>query len=76
MYTTGLQVDWGLFSKDIVGAIVGEYIYVTEQLSDRREKKITTLCGMHVEEQQPKVNSFNHCTMYEPSSPMKGSNSE
>ncbi|KAH9956764.1 hypothetical protein BC827DRAFT_1270683 [Russula dissimulans] len=36
MYTTGLQVDWGLFSKDIVGAIIGEYIYVTEQLSDRR----------------------------------------
>jgi hypothetical protein len=77
MYTTGLRVDRGQFSRDVVGTIVGEYVYVASQLSDRRWDKITILCGAHREEQQPKViSSFNRRAMYEPSSPTKGSDGE
>jgi hypothetical protein len=73
MYTTGFRVERGQFSRDVVGVIVGEYGYLTEQLSDRRWHNITTLC---VGEEKPKVTTINRRAMYVPSSPMKGSDGE
>lgn len=80
MYTTGLQVDKGLFSRDIVGTIVGEYAYTASLLSKRRWNKIHKLCGVQSMEQQPSLKvhaaQLNRRALYEPSSPTKGSSAD
>jgi hypothetical protein len=75
MYATGLRVDHGPFSRDVVGSIVGEYADIALRLSDRRWNRILSLCGAHSVEQKPnlKLNSLNRRAMYEQSSPMKRS---
>ena len=75
LYTTGLRVDRGQFSQDIVGTIVGEYADIALRLSDRRWNKIMKLCGTHCEEQKLSL-KVNLRAMYEPSSPTKGSDDE
>ena len=44
MFTTGKRTDAGQFSKDVVGTVIGDYIHIARQLSDRRWDRITALC--------------------------------
>ena len=80
MHTTGIQEDQGQFSKDIVGNIVAEYVYMASVLSKRQWNNVKTLCGAHIVEQKPnlKVRStqVNRRALYEPSSPTKESESD
>jgi hypothetical protein len=80
MFETGERVAKGQFSQEIVGTIVGEYVYLASQLSNRRWKRTMMLCGALSMEQQPslKVHSsqVNRRALYEPSSPTKGSKSD
>ena len=80
MYASGLRVEKGLFSRDIVGTIVGEYAYTASLLSKQRWAKIRKLCGVHSMEQplSLKVHApqLNRHALYQPSSPTKGSDDE
>jgi NADH pyrophosphatase NudC (nudix superfamily) len=80
MYETGSRVDMGMFSRDVVGTIAGEYAYTASLLSKRRWNRIMGLCGAHSNEQQPSLKvhatQMNRRTLYAPSSPMKGSDNE
>jgi hypothetical protein len=71
----------GHFSRDVVGTLVGEYMHIARRLTDRRWDLITDLCD------KPKGNGgnaglmmrsgqVNRRALYEPSSPMKGSDIE
>jgi len=75
MNTTGVQVNKGQFSRDIIGTLVGDYVYTATVLSERRWKNIKTLCGVHITEQKPDIYSIpmNRRALYVPSSPMKES---
>ena len=76
MYTTGARVDMGLFSRDVVGTIAGEYAYTASLLSKRRWKKITKLCDAYSTEEKTTLKvhaALNRRTLYEPSSPIKES---
>ena len=77
MHTTGVQVPCGQFSREVVGSIIGEYIYTASKLSNRQWEKIKSLCGAHSTEQKPNLKSqvyLDRCTMYELSSPLKALN--
>jgi hypothetical protein len=80
MFVSGKRVDMGMFSRDLVGTIVGEYAYTASLLSNRRWDKIKALCGARSMEERPrlKVNSiqFNRRALYEPSSPIRESDDE
>jgi hypothetical protein len=80
MHVTGVRVDKGQFSRDVVGTIVGEYAYTASRLSTRRWNKIMALCGALSMELQPslKLHSapVNRRALYKPSSPMQGSDDE
>jgi hypothetical protein len=49
MYSTGVHVDKGQFSRDLVGTVVRDFLYISTQLSDRRWDLIMTLCGNNKE---------------------------
>jgi hypothetical protein len=73
MFSTGTQTDQGQFSRDMVGTIVREYLYIAGQLSTRRWNLITALCG---ESKEPSIIArhsvqMNRRALYEPSSPMQ-----
>ena len=71
MHTTGVPVPCGQFSREVVGTVIGEYIYTASKLSNRRWEKIKSLCGA---EQKPSLKSqvyLDRRAMYEPSSPLK-----
>jgi len=72
-----VPVDQGLFSRDVVGTVVGEYADIAQRLSDRRWNRILLLCGAHGMEQKPNlnVNSLNRRALYVRSSPTKASES-
>ena len=77
MHTTGVQVPCGQFSHEVVGSVIGKYIYMASKLSNRRWEKIKSLCGAHSTEQKPNLKSqvyLDRRTMYKPSSPLKASN--
>ena len=77
MHTTGVQVPCGQFSREVVGSVIGEYIYMASKLSNWRWEKIKSLCGAHTTEQKPNLKSqayLDRHTMYKPSSPLKCSN--
>jgi hypothetical protein len=78
MNTTGVRVNKGQFSRDVVGALVEDYVYNATVLSERRWKIIKTLCGAHTMEQKPDVYSIpvNRRALYVPSSPVKESDNE
>ena len=79
MYATGLRVDKGLFSRDVVGTMTGEYAYTASLLSKRRWSKIIKLCGADSMEQLTlKVHAaqLNRRTLYQPSSPTKETDDE
>lgn len=75
MYSTGAQTDQGQFSRDMVGTVVGEYLYIAGRLSERRWNLITTLCGNNREAPALVAHStqVNRRALYEPSSPMEES---
>ena len=75
MFSTGTRTDMGQFSRDIVGTLVGEYLYLARLLTDRRWNLITNLCGEHKDTPALVVRSLqvNRRELYEPSSSMKGS---
>jgi hypothetical protein len=74
MYSTGTSLNQGQFSRDLVGSVVGEYIYLAQQLSDHRWDVITELCGNN-KEPAPLVrhSAVNRRALYESSSPAKES---
>jgi len=55
IYLTGLQVDQGKFSWDVVGTVIGEYTHIALWLSNRRWKRIRMLCRTLSTEQQPSL---------------------
>ncbi|KAI0245201.1 hypothetical protein BJV78DRAFT_1140472, partial [Lactifluus subvellereus] len=77
MYLTGTRTDQGQFSKDMVGTVIGEYVYIAGRLSNRRWNIITTLCGENREPPALMAHSVqvNRRELYEPSSPI-GSDDE
>jgi hypothetical protein len=71
MFSTGVQVDKGLFARDIVGTTVGDFVHTILLLSDRQWDKIKTLSGtLGIEERPSRVHvaHFNHRSLYEASS--------
>jgi hypothetical protein len=80
MFTTGDKVDQGKFSRDMVGTIVGEYLSIAGKLTSRRWELILALCGEKIGQSNLAVASHsvqvNRRTLYEPSSPMMGSDSQ
>ena len=70
MFVTGVEVDRGLFSRDIVGTTVGDFVHTALLLSDRRWDKLNMLCGAEEQPPAPVVASgqFNRRTIYEASS--------
>jgi hypothetical protein len=78
MYSTGTQADQGQFSRDMVGTVVGEYLYIARRLSARRWNLITALCGENREPSNLASHSVqvNRRALYEPSSPMQELNDE
>jgi hypothetical protein len=80
MMHTGVRVDKGQFSRDMVGTTVGDYAYTASTLSERRLNKIIALCGAHSMERQPSLKAqsaqVNRRALYVPSSPTKGSDDE
>jgi hypothetical protein len=75
MFSTGLRTDTGQFSRDAVGTVVGEYVDIARRLTDRRWELIMGLCdepkktpGLGTQSVQ-----VNRRALYDPSSPMKGS---
>jgi len=76
-----MQLGNGEFLWDMVGTLVSEWVYTASILSDQRWNHIMDLCGAQDMEQKA-VNpkecsvSFNHHTLYEPSSSIEGSGSE
>ena len=80
MYTTGVQVNQGQFSWDVVGTLVLEYANLASTLSKCRWKIIMKRCGAHSEEQKPTLKvhpvRLDRCTLYVPSSPTKASEDE
>jgi hypothetical protein len=77
MNTTGTQVGNGQFSRDMVGTIVGEYVYLASKLSERRWNRIMELCGAQEMGQGTEHSvSINRRAMYEPSSPIKVSDND
>jgi hypothetical protein len=75
MFSTGTRTDMGQFSKDVVGALVGEYLYIARRLTDRRWDLITGLCGelKDIPALMTRSAQVDRRALYEPSSPMKGS---
>ncbi|KAF8488710.1 hypothetical protein F5888DRAFT_1809460 [Russula emetica] len=77
MFATGTRTDVGQFSKDVVGTLVGDYLYPATQLTDRRWDLIAELCSGLKE----KLTSLTHAvqsqvnrrTLYEPSSSVRAS---
>jgi hypothetical protein len=65
----------GQFSRDIVGSLVREYLFLARRLTDRRWDLIAHLCSELKETPALMVHSVqvNHRALYEPSSSMKGS---
>jgi hypothetical protein len=78
MFSTGRQSGIGLFSRDIVGTLVVDYVHTARQLSDRRWDLITGLCGKVREKRVLSMHAVqvNRRTLYEPSSPVKASDDE
>lgn len=78
MYSTGVRVDQGQFSRDLVGTVVGDFLYIATQLSDRQWGLIMTHCGDNKGSPVPMTQSVlvNRRAMYEQSSPTKESESE
>jgi hypothetical protein len=78
MYAMGSPVEQGPFSRDVVGPIVGEYADVALRLSDRRWKKILSLCGAQSVNKKASLNamSLDRRTMYQLSSPTRGFDDE
>jgi hypothetical protein len=70
MYSTGTRIDQGQFSRDVVGTVVGEYLYIAARLSDRRWDLITDLCGDTRESLVVHSVPVNRRALYESSSPM------
>jgi hypothetical protein len=68
----------GTFSRDIVGTLVGEYMDIARRLTDRRWVLITDLCDKPKGNAgiRPRSEQVNRRALYEPSSPMKGSDVE
>jgi hypothetical protein len=79
MNTSGTHVSNGQFSRDMVGTVVGEYVYLASKLSERRWDRIMQLCGAQEMEQgaglMERSAPINRRTLYEPSSPTKVSDS-
>jgi len=79
MYITGVRIEHGLFSRDMVGVIVSDYSFNASRLSDRRWNIITALCGDNRETTSVEMHELEHVdrrALYEPSSPMKASDDE
>ena len=78
MFETGVRVDRGQFSQDIMGSMVGDHAFTASTLSSRRWHNILVLCGSHELEQKPILGGgqVNRRALYEPSSPTKGSDDE
>jgi hypothetical protein len=70
MFVTGVEVDKGLFSRDVVGTTVGDFVHTALLLSDHRWDRINALCGAEEQPPAPVVVSarFNRRTIYEASS--------
>jgi hypothetical protein len=77
MFTTGDKTDQGKFSREMIGTIVGEYLSVAGRLTSRRWEQILAHCGEKVEQGNLAAPSLlvpvNRRLLYEPSSPMMGS---
>jgi len=78
MFSTGTRADMGQFSRDVVGSLVGEYLYLAGQLTNRRWDLIMDLCGELKDTPALMTHSVqvNRRALYEPSSSMKGSDVE
>jgi len=74
-----MHVGNGQFSWDMVGTIIAEYVYLASKLSKWCWDHIMQLCGAQEMEQGTGFMEcsapINHCTLYEPSSPTKISDS-
>lgn len=70
MYTTGVRVDMGQFSRDVVGTMLGDHLYLASMISDRRWDTIKALCDHNREKPTIEVHSMqvNRRSLYEASS--------
>jgi hypothetical protein len=70
MFMTGVEVDQGLFSRDVVGTTVADYVHTVLLLSDKRWDKLNVLRGAEEQPPAPLVDSarFNRRAIYEASS--------
>jgi hypothetical protein len=78
MFSTGMRTDTGQFSREVIGTIVGEYVHIAGRLTDRRWELIMGLCNKHNKAKEtPGLETHsvqvNRRALYNPSSPMKGS---
>jgi len=78
MFSTGMQTDMGQFSRDIVGSLVGDYLYLAGRLTNHCWDLILDLCGRLKDTLALMMCSVqvNRRTLYEPSSSMNGSDIE
>jgi hypothetical protein len=78
MFSTCMRADMGQFSRDVVGSLVGEYLYLAGRLTNRRWDLIMDLCGELKDTPALMTHSVqvNRRALYEPSSSMKGSDVE
>ncbi|KAF8495421.1 hypothetical protein F5888DRAFT_1635496 [Russula emetica] len=77
MFATGTRTDVGQFSKDVVGTLVGDYLYLATRLTDRRWDLIAELCSGLKEKSTSLTHAVqsqvNRRTLYEPSSSVRAS---
>ena len=80
MYQTGLCIDVGQFLREKVTSLVDDYMANTRKLSTKRWKLIMKSCGVSGEDLNPPLTTVatqqNRRSLYIPSSPTKGSDTE
>jgi hypothetical protein len=77
-HSTGVCIDKGQFSRDLVGTVVRDFLYISTQLSDCWWDLIMTLCGNNKEPPVLMMHlvHVNCRAMYEPSSPIMESDDD